>query len=140
MNILRYIFNWKYRLFIKKIWDVRQSIAEFEFKVAKSRGLRESVRLERDRAIEALQVVENKLKLHMGMTAENFTQSNEMLEKEKAGLTNQVQRFEVQMKMIDEQINGIVANGENEGQMGILDTIQGLVELKGMYKSYLQQL
>ncbi len=124
------MFNRKKRFFKKKVNDVQASIWEFEFKVSKSRQVREGVRLDRDRAVEAIARVESAIE---GAEKEK----KEGLEKEMAYLNDNVRRYEAQMKMIDDQINGIPANGEDPGEQGILETIKGLVELKSMYQDYI---
>lgn len=131
MNYIKYATNRKYRIFAKKIKDVDATIWDFEFKVAKSRQVREGVRQDRDRAVEAA--------LHVGRQLEAKPAGVDLkkLESDKAALEDNAKRYEAQMKMVDEQINGVPAKGVDPGQQGILDTIASLVELREMYKSYL---
>ena len=38
--------------------------------------------------------------------------------------------------MLDNEINGVPAEGENPGQNGLLDTLRSYAELKNMNKEY----
>ncbi len=134
MNIIKYATNRKYRIFSKKIKDVNVSIWEFEFKIAKSRQVREGVRQDRDNAIESVLQIDTRLKV----TTDEA--EIEKMNKDKAIYTDNIQRYEAQMKMIDEQIRGVLAKDEDPGQQGILDTIKSLIELKQMYQSYLKEI
>ncbi len=118
-------------MFAKKISDVQISIWELDFKVAKSRQIREGVRQDRERAVEALQQVTAKL----AGTANETDKA--ALQKEADGFTENVRRYEAQIKMIDEQIVGKPAAGEDPGVEGINDRIRALSELREMYKQYL---
>lgn len=130
--MLKYITSKKYRVFSKKISDVQMSIWEFEFKVAKSRQIREGIRQDRDRAVETIHKIESVMK------EEKDKDRLESLDKERNVMADNAKRFELQMKMVDEQIQGVPADGENPGQQGILDTIKNLVELRTMYKDHLK--
>ena len=127
MNILKQLTNPKYKLFTRKIRDVQLSIWEQEFKVAKSRQVREGVRQDRDRAVNAV--------LNLDASVKDKAQEKELAE-QKATLQDNIKRYEAQMKMIDDQINGVPAKGEDPGIQGIMENIASLVELKGMFKSY----
>jgi len=129
------MFNPKKKFFKEKIKQVTMTIWELEFKVEKSRQVREGIRQDRDRAIESILQIETLLK-----NPDNAPEQKEQGEKSLALFKDQASRFEAQIKMIDDQINGIPAEGENPGQQGILETIHGLVELKGMYKEYVKSL
>lgn len=129
-------FTKKYWFFRRKIRDVTYTIWETEFKISKSRQVREGVRQDRDRAMEGAHQMTAMLQ---GLTDTSTTQYADTA-KQLEAQTENVRRYEAQMRMIDEQINGISANGENPGQQGILDMIKGYTELRSMYKDYLKQL
>lgn len=134
MNIIKHITNRKYRFFARKVKDVTASIWEYEFKVAKSRQVREGVRQDRDRSLEAVAQIQARIG--------GSTDPEEMkaLEMEKAVHEDNAKRYEAQMRMIDEQINGTPVNGEDAGTQGIMDTIAGLAELRLMYQDYLKRI
>lgn len=136
MNINKYLFNRQYRLFRKKIRDVQTSIWEHEFKIAKGRQVREGVRQDRERAMESLHQIETMLKSAQNIDPEKIT----AIEAEKTKLQENVDRYEKQMKMVDDQIQGVPPNGEDAGQTGLMDVIRSLVELKGMYEDYASKL
>src|SRR4051812_46467582 len=100
------IFDAKYRFFKKKISDVQKTIWEREFKVTKSRQVREGVRQDRDRAIEAVHQITEAIKTNKDVA------TREVAEKEKGALEDNVKRYEAQMAMIDKQINGYTAKSE----------------------------
>lgn len=122
----------KYKFFEKKIDAVQKTIWEFDFKVMKSRQVREGVRQDRDRAIEALQKIEAQLK--GAPTPE--------LEAQKKTMTENISRYESQMQMIDRQIMGYTPpeGTQEEPTVGISEEIGSLSELREMYKSYLTTL
>lgn len=133
MNIIKYLTSWKYRLFTKKIQGVEVAIAEADFKIAKSRQLREEIRRDRDRSVEAMQQISVALK-------NDKVENKEALEKDGVATEGNIRRYEAQMKMIDDQISGVPANGENPGEAGIVDTLKSYVELKKMFIDYRSKL
>lgn len=118
-------FNAKKRLFKQKVNDVTNSIFELEFKIYKSRQLREESRILRDRAVEQVGQIEARLK---GADKKEKPE----LEKELAAHQQNKTAYEGQMKMIDEQVHGA------EGTPGLMDTLKGLAELRQMYKDYIK--
>ena len=132
MNILKYLTNRKYRFFYKKIKDVTAAIWEMEFKINKSRQVREGVREDRDRAVENVKSLEAQIP-----NVEDKDMKKKM-EADMATHADNVKRYEAQMKMIDDQIAGVPAKGEDPGQQGLMETVASYAELKQMYKSYLK--
>lgn len=127
------MFNQKKKFFKNKLKQIQYSIWDLEFKVNKSRQVREGIRQDRDRMVESIQKVEAAIKAETDKTKKKELEDQLTVFKD-----NQV-RFESQMKMIDNEINGVVASQENPGQQGILETIQGLSELKRMVKDHIKQ-
>lgn len=130
MNLLKYVLSWKYRMFSKKIRDVRTAIEEQKFKIAKSRQIREGVRQDRERVAQAVFNLDEALK------NEKDKDRIAKMTEERAANAEAVTRYEKQMQMIDNQINGVPASGDQPGEQGILDTIASLTELLSMYKEY----
>lgn len=121
------LFTKKYWFFKKKISDVQKAIWDKEFKVSKARQVREGVRQDRDRSIEAV----NQIKQGKA----------EGKEKEQGALEENIKRYEAQMTMIDKQINGYTAQKDSEESViGVLEEIRSLIELREMYKSHVASL
>ena len=141
MNILKYITNKKYRFFKAKIGEVNKTIWELDFKIAKSRQIREGVRQDRDRAVE------NKLHIVERLKNEKDKEKIKELEVEVAKNEENVKRYEAQMKMIDDQIQGADQQSPSDeypdgipAVVGILEKIKSFTELKLMYQEYLKQI
>lgn len=133
MSIYKWLTNREYRYFYRKVQDVQNSIWEYTFKVVKSRSVREGVRMDRDSAIESLNNIEGALKT---APAEEAARLSEKLN----AIKENIQRYEAQMKMIDDQINGGLGTQENPAGIGILEQIKSLTELQLMYKDYLSKI
>lgn len=129
------ILNKKYWFFKKKISDVTKSIWEIEFKINKSRQMRESIRQDRDKMVEYVMQVETAIK-----GSENDPEAIERYTKELEGAKSNIGKYEGQMKMLDDQIVGIPANGEDPGENGLSDTVKGLLELRLMYREYIKSM
>lgn len=134
MNVYKWLTSRKYRFFHRKLKGVQAAIWEHEFKVTKARQLRESIRRDRDQSIATVANIDGALK------TEKETEKLKVLEADKVKLLDNARRFEAQMKMIDEQISGVPASGENPGENGIIDTIKSYSELREMYKDYLTKI
>lgn len=129
----KWLFSRKYHYFNRKVRDVQNSIWEYEFKVTKSRAIREGIRGDRDRAMQSIANMEEGLKT---IPAEQKGNLEQELERAKENVT----RYEAQMKMIDDQINGGAQTQENPAGIGILEQIKSLTELKLMYLDYCSKL
>lgn len=132
-NILK-TFNWKFQYFKSLYRQTQQHIWGLEFKVEKSRIIREGVRQDRDRAVEAL----NRIK--QALEEEKDKQKKEQLQKESDSIQANVTRYEKQMEMIDDQINGCVGSETKEMVIGLLEQIESATSLKGMYLEKLKSL
>lgn len=129
------IFSAKYWFFKKKINDVQKTIWDKEFKIAKARQVREGVRQDRDRAIEAVNQIKN------GLEKQKDVATKESMQKEQSAFEENVKRYEAQMAMIDKQINGYTAKNETEESViGVLEEIRSYIELREMYKQYIADL
>lgn len=124
------IFNKKYKYFKSKFEQVQREIWNLDFKIAKSRQVREGIRQDRDHALNSLNAIETALK----------EKKTPELEKDKASLEDNVKRYEAQMKMIDEQIEGGFVSDENPAGIGIKEQMKSLAELRNMYEDYLKKL
>lgn len=98
---------------------------ELDFKISKARAMREESRKARDRAVEALGLAKN--------SPGSEVEVNQKVTEAEA----QVKGFEAQMSMIDTQING--STGE-EPVTGLMEHLEGLADLRSMYKDYSGQI
>lgn len=131
MNILKKLFDPKYRFFVRKIKSVTRQIWDLEFKVEKTLQIREGIRQDRDRMLDAQ---------HKVNAAFKATPNDKKLEKDLTDITDTIKRYEAQMKMLDQQIEGGVATEENPSGSGINELIGSLAELRRMYKDYLKKI
>lgn len=131
MNILKYVFDAKYRFFARKVKAVTKQIWDYEFKVEKTMQIREGIRRDRDSLIDAQHKLEAAFKA---------APNDKKVEADYLAVNDNIKRFEAQMKMLDDQINGVPANGDNPGENGVNDTIASLAELRQMYKQYLTKI
>jgi uncharacterized protein YllA (UPF0747 family) len=129
MNI-KYLTNWKYRFFTKKIRDVEMAMLEADFKIAKSRQLREQIRQDRDRAVESARNISEKLEKSIS------DEEKKQLKEELTLHQENKPRFEKQMDMIDREIHGFRGTETEEPVIGILERLASMAELKQMYKEY----
>ncbi len=121
----------KKQFFKDKIKNVTFNVWELEFKVSKSRQVREGVRQDRDRAIEDI------ARLEAQIAQEKDKDKLKELEAAKATFADNVKRYEAQMLMIDKQINGFAGTETEEPVIGILEQLKSLAELREMYKQHI---
>jgi len=123
----------KKRFFKDKLEGTEKAIWEQEYKMIKAKKLREEVRQERDRFKEQEAKLTDYLKTATGKDAQQFS---EELDKVKV----EVKKYEAQMQMVDDQINGIPANGDDPGEDGIIDLMAVLTQRKESLKDYIRTL
>lgn len=128
MNIIKWLTSRQYRVFYKKTKDHQVAIWELEFKIAKSRQLREGVRQDRDRAVESV----NRLKAVIEQEKDKAVKAQ--LEEQSKAHQENADRFEKQMALIDGQINGTT------DESGILERLKSVVELRNMTFDYMSKL
>ena len=148
MNILKYITNWKYRYFLKKLKGVDCMIADLEFKRFKTREIREQIRQEYDNLKAKLSVLETQIK----QQAEKPTMEKgeiARLDDQKVLLERDIKRKVegddglqiIGMKQLDMQINGLAPSNEYpNGVQGINDQLEALRELGEILKDYIKSL
>ena len=125
----------KKQFFKEKVEAVTYSMWDLEFKLAKSRQVREGVRQDRDRVAEAVGQVVAKLS-----NAGKDKAVIKALEEERDKLLEDQKRYEAQMAMVDKQINGFNGSDTEEPVIGILEQLASLNELKGMYQDFLKKI
>lgn len=125
--IRSFIPETKKSFFKKKITSVTKQIWDYEFKVEKTLQIREGIRQDRDRLLDAKQKIEAALKA----TPDD---KDKIAEFEK--IVDTIKRYEAQMKMLDDQIAGGVPSEDNPAGQGINEIISSLAELRRMYSDY----
>lgn len=124
----------KKKFFQEKIERVRCDIWELEFKLEKARIMRESARKGRDRSIEAMNFAEKTLEETKAKDEKKKVQS------QIDALKEDIKKFESQMTLVDHRINGFSGDEVHEPVVGILEQIDAFVELREMYKNYIQKI
>lgn len=127
------IFNWKYKFFKKKIKQVECAIADLEFKLFKSREMREDIRKQRDRVVEALDAIDAKLPTDMAQEAKDALMAERKIQQTfKDNATEQ-------LRMMDEEIDGRKATEDKPEYPGVIQQIDAMRELLQMYKDYINR-
>lgn len=134
MNIIKYLISPKYRLFRRKVDDVQMAMWELEFKIGKARHIREGVRVDRDRVLELMHLAKEAL-AKPDLDAEKRKEQETLM----AQYEEAKKKYEGQLKMIDDQIVGVPADGDNPGQQGLNDTMKAYAELREMYRDHLKR-
>jgi hypothetical protein len=132
--MLKYLTSAQYRFFYRKLYSVQASIWEAEFKITKSRQVREGVRQDRDRTVEIANNLANAVKTEKDEAKKDELEANALKAKD------DIKRYEAQMKMVDDQINGSNGDESHEPVIGLVEQIKSLVELKAMYKDYMNRI
>lgn len=143
MNIIKYLTNWKYRYFRKKLRGVQFMIADLEFKRAKTRMIREEIRQEYDNQKSKLMVLETQIESEESKPDEFKMEKGEFarLGDQKVLLENDIEKFTQQMKGLDLEIAGSKPTAEfHDGVQGINDRLDALRELVGMLHDYIKSL
>lgn len=144
MKLTKYLTNWKYRYFCKKLRGVQSMILDLEFKRFKTGEIREEVRQAYDTQKAKLLSIETTIKNER----EKPDGSNKLpegdiarLEDEVVRIKQSVDRHGMQLKGIDIDINGTVPTNEfPEGHDGVNQQIEALRELEGMIRDYIKSI
>lgn len=124
--------------FKAKLDGVEKMIFDLEFKIFKTKEIREDVRKEYEFMKSRIATLTSQI--------ENFPKEKDQAEKarledDKVRAERDATRFEAQMKNIDSEIYGEKPTADNpNGIAGITDQIDSLRELKGMLKSWIKSL
>lgn len=124
------MFNQKKKHFKRKLKNLEKTIWDLEFKKQQAGVLRERIRLDRDNKLNHKNMIEAKLK----------EKQTDELEKALKEATDTLERYESQMKMIDEQIQGGTPTPEDPSGEGVIGQIARLQELKKMVVDYIATL
>lgn len=132
----------KRQLFYQKLKQARNEIWGLEFKKFQTLELIELIRLDRDKAKEAADAC------RVESEREHKPETKTELLAKKAIAEDNAERFEKQIVMLQNEVNGVAYNpGDpnkgiepNQGQQGLNDTIASINEIIKMFVLYLRTL
>jgi hypothetical protein len=132
-NILRTFKSPRTKFIEFKLEQTDTQIMEKEIQKFSALEMRESIRLDRDKSSEACDALEAEAKRdHKEGTTETLTAKLKDMRED-------VVRYERQMQMLDDEVNGLpYQSPENPGKQGINDIIASLNEARKMFVSYLE--
>ena len=140
MNYFKYLTNWKYRYFVKKLAGIDKMIEDLLFKRYKTLYVREQIRQEYDGLRSRLEILKTQIaseKDKPTLSPDEFKR----LEDDEVRLTQETERKVSQMKGLDIEINGAKPSAENpEGHQGLNETMEALRELTQVTKNYIREL
>lgn len=140
MNIFKYLFNWKYRYFKKKLHGIECMIEDLLFKRAKTLYVREQIRQEYDALRSRLEILKTQIaseKDKPTLPVDEFKR----LEDDEVRLTKDIERKIAQMNSLEVEINGSKPTAElPEGHQGLNETMDALRELINVTKKYIKEL
>lgn len=122
----------------RRLQGTREMIWDLQFKVFKTREIREEIRQEYDLMKSRLEHVENQIK---NFPADKDQGDKARLEDDKVRIQNDTNRFLAQMKQLDIEVEGSKKTNEfPEGATGITQNIDSLRELESMIRDYLKEM
>jgi hypothetical protein len=120
--------------FMAKKKATREMRWDLEFKIFKTREIRDDVRAQYDNAKAMAYNLDKQLE-----AIEAGAPEREELQKQLDMLNADASRYEGQMRMLDREVNGSKPEDE-EGVIGILEQIESLRELEKMLGDYIQEI
>lgn len=141
MNIIKYLLDWRYRHFYKKIRPMYKMIEDEKFSRFKTYQLKEEVRVEYDNEKSRLANTENKLKEKEKTIAEIGEDEYKRLEDEKVRAEVRIQRLKEEMDELTAKADGSRPTNEHpDGLHGNTQTIDKLYDLIDFVKEYINKL
>jgi len=142
MNMVKYITNWKYRYFSRKLKGVKSMILDLEFKRFKTREIREEVRQTYDTSKAKLLSLETTIKQEKDKQGKGMAEGDiARLEDETVRLKRDIERYAAQIKAMDIDVEGSRETNEYpDGVAGVNQQLESLHELEGMLKDYCRAL
>lgn len=142
MNMVKYITNWKYRYFSRKLKGVKSMILDLEFKRFKTREIREEVRQTYDTSKAKLLSLETTIKQEKDKQGKGMAEGDiARLEDETVRLKRDIERYAAQIRQMDIDVEGSRETNEfPDGVAGINQQIDSLRELEGMLRDYIKGL
>ena len=134
------MFNKEKSYFKKKLQGVQCTIWDLEFKRAKTKQIREEVRVEFDTLKSKIELVNSQIKTQK----EKPTMPEgdiKRLDDEVVRMKADIERYQGQMKQLDLDIDGSRPTADlPDGAIGINHQLESLRELKVMLKDYLSKI
>lgn len=126
----------KKALFMSKLRSAREMRFELEFKIFKTREMREEIRGTYDELKAKLFNTEEQLK-----AIPEGKDERKAVEDNIAKLNEEIKRYEGQLAMLDREINGEAPTELNpQGSIGVLEQIDSCRELETMFGDYIKTL
>lgn len=114
----------------KMVWDL-------EFKIFKTREIREDIRKEYDYMMQRIAAFDDQIK---GFPKDGNKEELGRVEDEKVRAVRDSERFLAQMKQLDLEINGSKPTNElPDGFTGIMEQVDSLKELQGMLRDWIKK-
>ena len=124
--------------FKRKLEGTKAMIWDLQFKVFKTREIREDIRQEYDQMKSRIDALDTQIK---NWPSDQPEAERKAKEDQKVLAERDAERFLLQMKMLDEEVEGAKPTAENpDGKVGIVNQIDSLRELEGMLKDYIKEL
>ena len=138
MNVIKYLFNWKYRYFARKLWGVEKMILDHEFKRYKLFELKEEERLEYDQVRNRLSVLETQIKAEDEKPTLTIDE-RARVDDQKVLFERDINKRKEEMDRLTIEVNGSKPTNEiPDGFQGVEQYLENLHELTGMIKQYLR--
>lgn len=124
--------------FKNKLLGTYRLIWDLEFKVFKTKEIREGIRQEYDNMSSRIASLEDQIK---NWPSDKDQGEKARLEDQKVIAARDRDRFQHQMASLDAEVHGLKPSNENpNGMVGILEQIDSLRELAGMLKDHIKTL
>lgn len=128
----------KKRYFNGKLQGTRQMKWDLEFKVFKTREIREEIRQQYDQMLSRIEGYKQQLE---NWPAEQPEEEKKRVEDLKVLAERDAERYMKQMQMLDAEVDGLKPTSDNPaGQVGVSEQIDSLHEVESMLKDYLKTL
>jgi hypothetical protein len=152
------MFSKKKKYFQNSLEGAQKMIWDREFKRFKTLEIREEVRMQYDSLKAKVQMIKDRMKTFPALDPklaelpysdpqlikekkQKWSDEENKLDDEKVLMERDIERYQAQMKMMDETITGVAPTADNpEGSIGLDSEIESLQELKGLYKAYIKTL
>ena|SRR3990167_4562238 len=140
MNIIKYLFDWRYRYFRDKLKAVKCSFEDIQFKKFKTLEIREEVRQEYTLQKTRLEVLENQIKSQKEIpTMEKGEIAR--LDDEKERTDKKIEQLKEQVATLDTEVHGSRPTEQyRDGLQGLDQTLDAYRELQKMILNYMKTL
>lgn len=140
MKLHKYLFNWKYRYFYKKIKGMKRMIEDEKFSRFKTFELREEVRQEYDQERARLAAIDLRIK-NKAETIKNIGEGEfKKIEDEKVLSEKRIEALKNEMTILTEKTEGSKPTNQHpEGLIGNTQTIEKLYELIDYVRAYINR-